>query len=113
MELLTKDLNWYDLYRPLYPSGISSSDHAEKQEEIRNNRYKTVVIDGEEKTYKRGYTMGEYTPWIPFLKNQENPVILGDYLTDYMNQPETRTAFNIPTSVQAWEMCSGTLEYQE
>jgi len=57
--------------------------------------------------------MGEYTPWISHLKNQENPIILGDYLTDYMNQADTRAAFNIPSSVQAWEMCSGTLEYQE
>jgi len=43
MELLTKDLNWYDLYRPVYASGIVT---AEQQAELRENRYKTVVIDG-------------------------------------------------------------------
>jgi len=41
------------------------------------------------------------------------PIILGDYLTDYMNKAETRTAFNIPTSVQAWEMCSTDVVYTE
>ena len=43
----------------------------------------------------------------------KNPIILGDFLTDYMNLPETRAAFNIPSTVQAWEMCSADLKYSE
>jgi serine carboxypeptidase-like clade 1 len=105
---MTADLNWYDLYRPVYDNGIIAA-----QAELKANRYRTVTIDGHEKTYKRGMTMHEYTPWVKHLKATEDPVIVGDYLTDYMNRADVRTAFNIPSSVQAWEMCSETLQYSE
>lgn len=102
------NLNWYDLYRPVYDLPV-----LEKQKELRENRYGTTVIDGEEKRYKRGYTMKEYTPWVKHLQMQENPIILGDFLTDYMNRADVRAAFNIPTTVQAWEMCSDLIQYHE
>lgn len=58
------------------------------------------MVGGELKTYKRGMTMSEYTPWLKnrTFKNDEEP-ILGDYFTDYMNREDVRAAFNIPTSV--------------
>jgi hypothetical protein len=62
------------------------------------------MINGEKKTYRRGYTRSEYTPWLP--ATQGNEPILGDYVSDYMNQNSTRTALHIPESVPAWEMCS-------
>lgn len=37
--------------------------------------------------------------------------ILGDFVSDYMNQEEVRAAFNIPKEVPTWEMCSETLRY--
>lgn len=68
------------------------------------------MIGGEEKTYRRGMTMAEYTPWAnPLLK--ENKFRLGDYISDYMNTPEMREALNIPDDVQAWEQCSEKLDY--
>jgi serine carboxypeptidase-like clade 1 len=103
-------LNWYDLYRPVYPD----SSILAKQAELRANRYGSVTIDGVEKRYKKGMTPQEYMPWAKHLQMADSaPIILGDYLTDYMNMAETRTAFNIPSSVQAWEMCSSDVVYTE
>lgn len=57
------------------------------------------MIDGVEKRYRKGMTAQEYMPWAKHLKMDKNPIILGDFLTDYMNLPETRAAFNIPSTV--------------
>lgn len=46
------NLNWYDLYRPLL--------HFKTGEE---DRMGETIIDGEVKSYKKGMTMQEYTPW--------------------------------------------------
>jgi len=79
----TKDLNWYDLYRPVYPS--SMLDNSKKLHS--SGRIGYAEIDGELRAYRRGYTMQEYTPWAKHLKaSGEEPPILGDYLTDYMNR---------------------------
>jgi hypothetical protein len=85
----TGEYNWYDLYRPVYNTDtIILEEHERKA---------TVVIDGEEKEYMRGYTMGEYTPWMKHLSNEKK--VFGDYVSTYMNQPELRTALNIPSTV--------------
>lgn len=44
INAMSADLNWYDLYRPTYDTGIST----EKQAELRANRYATVTLDGRE-----------------------------------------------------------------
>jgi len=75
---LTKDLNWYDLYR------VDSTPLTLKGED----RYKTVMIGGQEKRYKRGRTVGEYTPWLKHLT--DNDKVSNDILSDYMNSNETR-----------------------
>jgi len=97
----TGDLNWYDLYRkndgPLLNQANAS-------------RMGSVVVDGKRLTYKRGMTQQEYTPWAKHLKNTK-PVIVGDFVSDYMNRPDVRKAFNIPSKAPAWEMCSSTLNY--
>jgi len=85
---LTGDLNWYDLYRWNYPSAVVTADE----------RFAEVVVDGITKTYKRGYTQKEYTPWIKHLPLNDE-VIYGDYVTWYVNQPEVRAALNIPSYV--------------
>jgi len=99
-EELTKDLNWYDLYRINWPSSLLEE----------KSRYGTSIVDGVAKHYKRGYTMQEYTPWAPHLQHTNGP-ILGDFVSDYMNNEETRKAFNIPSDMPAWEECSETLQY--
>jgi len=98
----TSDLNWYDLYRQNYDlSPLNGED-----------RYATTIIGGEERTYKRGYTQKEYTPWAEHIFDSKySDVVLGDFVTDYMNRQETRDAFNIPDDVQVYEQCSSTLNY--
>jgi hypothetical protein len=89
---LSGQLNWYDLYRHNYDLPASSAD-----------RVGTTVIGGETRTYKRGMTQAEYTPFASHLLQSESAqAVNGDFLTDYMNRAETRAAFNIPDSVQTW-----------
>lgn len=56
--------------------------------------------------------MAEYTPFAAHIRDSKySDVVLGDYLSYYMNLPEVREAFNIPDSTQVWEQCSSTLDY--
>ena len=59
----------------------------------------TTWIGGEERTYKRGYTRKEYTPWMFDADSTDDQPILGDAVTDYMNMNTTRTAMHIPDEV--------------
>ena len=106
---LAADLNWYDLYRKVYPSSLLDSSKALKA----SNRVGQSMIDGKLKTYKKGYTMSEYTPWVKHLKSSSEEVILGDYLSDYMNRQDVRDTFHVPSDAPGWEMCSSRLVYHE
>lgn len=98
---LTIELNWYDLYRKNYDLAAASP------------RLGSTVIGGETRTYRRGMTMAEYTPWAAhILDSRSAHTRNGDYLSDYMNREDVRAAFNLDDSVPAWEMCSETLRYQ-
>jgi len=67
-----------------------------------------VIIGGEEKTYKVGFTFQEYTSWLNQMPMyQASQPLLGTFLSDYVNRADVRRALNIPDSVQAWSMCSG------
>ena len=72
-----------------------------------SERMRSVNIDGVEKTYKAGYSFQEYMGWLSHLPQfkGEQPIV-GDFLSDYINRPDTRRALNIPSSVQGWSMCS-------
>lgn len=104
MDNLTGGLNWYDLYRNPVPTTTLLKDVKG------DKRYGTTMIGGEERKYKRGYTMSEYTPWAHWIKGDNQP-ILGDFVSDYMNQAATREAFNIPNSTPTWAECSSELNY--
>jgi len=60
-------------------------------------RIGTTVVNGTERTYKRGKTKLEYTPWAP--KTESNMKVEGDFLSDYLNSPKVRKAMNIPDFV--------------
>ena len=62
-----------------------------------------MTADGEV-TYKRGYTASEMTPWMK--KGSQSEKVLGDVLTDYLNDPEVQTDLHI-TGSPTWEMCNG------
>ena len=104
VQASTSDLNWYDLYRQNYALSPLNGDS--------EDRYATAVIGGEERTFKRGYTQREYTPWAEHIKHSRySDVVLGDFVTFYMNRQDTRDAFNIPDDVQVYEQCSSKLDY--
>jgi hypothetical protein len=91
---LTGALNWYDLYRPTYPGSLLlKSGQSESREGV-------SMVNGEKKTYKRGMTIDEYTPWLKH--HVKNSPILGNFVSDYLNREEVRTALHIPTHVQGW-----------
>lgn len=73
------------------------------------DRIGKTMVAGEEKTYKRGRTKVEYTPWIPHTPN--NMRVEADFLTDYVNSPKVRKALNVPDFVQAWEQCTDKIDY--
>lgn len=113
MANLTQDLNWYDLYRIPNPLGSSKKVLRATDKE----RMGKVNIGGVEKTYKRGYTFAEYTPWIKNHPGAFSQRVYGDYVTDYINDPETRSNLHIPEDVPAYEECSKAVgnnwHYQE
>jgi hypothetical protein len=113
MSVLTEDLNWYDLYR--IPNPLSATKKALKATD--KERIGSVNIGGVEKTYKKGYTFAEYTPWIknhPGLKSQ---TVYGNWVSDYINNADTRTALHIPEENPAYEDCNAVVgdnwHYQE
>lgn len=64
------------------------------------------MINGEEKFYKAGMTMDEYTPWAKHISPHKSHPLLGAYLSEYMNRPDVRKALNIPDRIQGWSQCS-------
>lgn len=95
---LTENLNWYDLYRPVYPGGGLSMSKEE--------RIGKTMIGGFEKEYVRGYTFREYTPWLRnVIPPREREIVFGGAVSDYFNLPAVRTALHIPSYVQPWNQC--------
>lgn len=79
---LTGGLNWYDLYRPVYPESILSDEE----------RIGKTVIGGVEREYKRGFTHREYTPWLKQIlgPKKDKEMVLGAVVSDYLNQADVR-----------------------
>lgn len=102
MEKQLKNTNIYDLYRRDYD--ILSAELGDEP------RLGSSIVGGEEKTYKRGYTASEYTSWLNVATN-DNELILGSPVSDYLNRADVRTALHIPDSAPAYEECSSTLDY--
>jgi len=96
MSELTSDLNWYDLYRVPNPLGSAGKRVLKATDD---ERIGTVNIGGEERTFKKGYTFAEYTPWIKNHPGAFSEHVFGDEVTTYINQADVRTALNIPTEV--------------
>jgi len=101
MSELTADLNWYDLYRVPNPLGSNGNLKASDDERIGS-----VMVGGEKKTYKRGYTFAEYTPWIKNHPGALSETVYGGYVTDYINSDEVRTTLHIPQELPAYQECN-------
>lgn len=96
-----KGTNIYDLYRKDYD--ILSAELGDE------SRLGTTMLGGEEKTYKRGYTPAEYTPWLAGFGDSD--LILGSPVSDYLNRADVRTALHIPETAPVYEECSSELDY--
>lgn len=98
-QTLAAGTDIYDLYR-------KSNDVAATEQMT----YGETIIDGEKRTYKRGATVRDFTPWMAQILGENHPaldkVILGDFVADWFNDNTTRADLNIPTTVQTWEMCT-------
>ena len=68
-----------------------------------------VEINGEKRTYLRGKTAKEYTPWVKDIKGDE---VYGGPMTDYINRADTRKAMNIPASVGVFKLCRDHTEFE-
>jgi hypothetical protein len=101
MQDLVADLDWYDLYLPPQGSLMTEAERIGK-----------TVVGGEERTYLRGRTQAEYTPWVKHFGNSTaGKRVVADFLSDWMNKPETRQGLNIPDFVQTWTQCSEKISY--
>lgn len=85
---LASGLNWYDLYRKVYPDDSLVAKRAAEGKILLKgeNRLKSVMINGEEKFYKAGMTMQEYTPWAKHITEKKSHPLLGAYLSEYVNR---------------------------
>jgi hypothetical protein len=71
------------------------------------------MIGDELKTYKKGYTASEYTPWLNIdHESNGDELILGSPVSDYLNRADVRDALHVPVSAPAYEECSNTLDYK-
>lgn len=106
---LASGLNWYDLYRKVYPDdGLLARKMVNGKLPLLqdSNRFRSVNINGEEKSYKVGMSMKEYTPWAKHITEKKSHPLLGAYLSEYVNRPDVRQVLHIPDHVQAWSQCS-------
>lgn len=101
-SMTTEVLNWYDLFRKVYPD----DDIILKSE----NRHKSVNINGEEKKYKSGFTFKDYTPWAKHIPENAKHPLLGSYMTEYVNRYDVRKALNIPDYIPAWSQCNNPFQ---
>jgi len=91
------DLNIYDFFRAnelSYPPDPSSAE----------DRIGRSMVNGTEKTYRKGMTQAEYTPWLKHIANKDR--LMYSSFTEYMNDEAVRTALHIPSDVPAWEECN-------
>jgi carboxypeptidase C (cathepsin A) len=100
MSDFTDGLNWYDLYRHVYPP------------DNRDRKFGVSIVDGVAKHYKKGMTMKEYTPWAKHIQNSKSAdAVMNDYLSDYVNNASMREALHIPSFAPSWEQCSSKIDY--
>ena len=83
--------------------------------QLKSSSHGVSVVDGVDKVYKRHYTAADYTPWMFEGLKEANgaipPCIYGTPVAEYFNRVDIRELLHIPTYVQAWELCTGNIDY--
>ena len=65
------------------------------------------MVNGQLKTYKKGWTAKDYTPWHSALK-EIPPCISGKYILDFFNKAEVRAALHVPDNYPGWDLCQSS-----
>ena len=98
MSASWNDLNVYDFFR---------TNEVKITPPSAEERMGKTIINGVEKTYKRGMLQSEYTPWLKdFIKDDK---LMYTGLSDFLSNADVRTALHIREDAPAWEMCSDTV----
>ena len=101
LEALLEGFNFYDLYQP---ASMNPTAETESREGV-------TWVGGEQRTYKRGMTQKEYTPFVRHFKDGYEGLTTAHKLSDYVNSNATRKALNIPDEVPVWNMCWDNSEF--
>ena len=113
-------INVYDVYGICY---IPPTEDAENDqfELYASQEIGIAKVGNEIKTYKKGMTAKDYTPWA--FRDESDPsthhlavspsCVWAPPIDDYFNDPTVKTALHIPITVtKAWTMCdTGTVRY--
>jgi carboxypeptidase C (cathepsin A) len=77
-------------------------------------------VGNEIKTYKKTASVRDYTPWL--FKTEANaekrlmelpPCTFGEPIIEYFNDPTVRSLLHIPSTVQAWDLCTNGITYNQ
>jgi hypothetical protein len=114
---LTTDINIYDVYGICYQDG-NGAFNSDKFQLYESKEIGISRVGSEMKTYKKSFTARDYTPWAyraadPKHLKELPPCTFGLPIIDYLNSATVRTALHIPDSVQAWDLCTESITYQE
>jgi len=62
---------------------------------------------------KTQVSSADYTPWVKksYQTNELPPCTWGNPLIEYLNSDEVRTNLHIPSSIQAWDLCTEDIFY--
>jgi carboxypeptidase C (cathepsin A) len=89
---LTEGVNWFNFYEEHTSSRLDEPSMGE------------TIIDGERKTYQRGYKITDFAKWMKGYVSEIGP-IFGEASSDYLNRQDVRKALHIPSYTQPWENC--------
>ena len=110
----TAEINVYDIFGTCWGAG----PYPQATEE--GTGFPHLYTGGKNKRHHQQFvTAADYTPWVHQHKKAQNPKSLGELppctfgssLLDYMNSDAVRTAMNIPSFVQAWDLCTTGINY--
>jgi hypothetical protein len=109
---LIDKIDVYNIYGPCWSANITPGvhDHHNELSAYRSDSNMAMkMVDGQLKTHKRFSSAREYTPWIfgkGDVPDELPPCTFGGPLIEWANNEKVREQLNIPSKVQAWDLCT-------